>query len=88
MEETRLMVSESDVRYAMILMKQSIEYFIKCYEKALEETRGKNPKIVSISSEDVRNAAERMKREKYQYERPNRTGNRFNTDKNERKNLS
>lgn len=59
------------------------------YEKAIEETRGKNPKIVTISSEDVRNAAERMKHEKYQYERPNRTGNRFHTDNNnERKKFS
>ena len=89
MAERRLIVEESDISYAMILMKQSIEYFIKCYEKAIEETRGKNPKIVTISSEDVRNAAERMKREKYQYERPNRTGNRFHTDNNnERKKFS
>lgn len=63
MAERRLVVSESDVSYAMVMMKESIELFITSYEKALEEVRDKKPKIVIISPDDVRNAADRMKRE-------------------------
>ena len=63
MAERRLNVSESDVSYAMIMMKESIELFITTFEKALAEVRDKKPKIVLISPDDVRNAAERMRRE-------------------------
>ena len=69
MAERRLVVSEKDISYAMILMRESIEYFIMSYEKAIEEVRNKKPKIVAISPEDVRNAAERMKRARTQEER-------------------
>ena len=69
MADRRLIVSENDTSYAMNIMKESIDYFIMCYEKALEETRGKKAKIVLISPDDVRNTAERMKRERYQGER-------------------
>ena len=69
MTDRRLIVSENETSYAMNIMKESIEYFLMCYEKAIEETRGKNPKIVSISSDDVRNVAERMKRDRNQHER-------------------
>ena len=62
MADQRLIVSESDSSYAMHLMRESIEYFIMWYEKALEEVKNKNPKIIVISSDDVRNAAERMRR--------------------------
>ena len=64
MAERRLTVSESDISFAMVTMRESIEYFIKSYEIALEEVRDKNPKIVSISADDVRNAADRMRRER------------------------
>ena len=64
MAERRLNVSESEISYAMVIMRESIEYFIRSYEKALEEVQGKNPKILSISSDDVRNAADRMRRER------------------------
>ena len=63
MAERRLNVSESDVSFAMIMMRESIELFITCFEKALEEARDKEPKIVFISPDDVRNAADRMRRE-------------------------
>lgn len=69
MAERRLIVSESDDSYAMLLMKESIEFFIKSYEAAMEEVRGKNPKIVMIAPDDVRSAADRIKREKRQEER-------------------
>ncbi len=69
MADRRLIVSESDESYAMILMKQSIEYFIMSYDKAIEETKGKNPKIVTISSDDVRNTADRIRRERNQNDR-------------------
>ena len=69
MAERRLVVSESDESYAMLLMRESIEYFIMSYEKAIEEVRGKNPKIVAISPDDVRNTADSMRRGNHQDER-------------------
>ena len=62
MAEQRLIVSDRDISSAMVLMRESIEYFILSYEKALAEVEGKSPKIVAISPNDVRNAADRMKR--------------------------
>lgn len=64
MAERRLIVSQSDVSYAMLLMKESIEFFITSYEKAIGEVQGKNPKIIAISSNEVRNAADRIRRER------------------------
>lgn len=69
MSEKRLIVSENDVSYAMIMMTESIEYFIMNYEKALAEVQGKNPKIVAISSDDVRKAADRISHERFQEDR-------------------
>ena len=70
MAERRLMVSESDDSYAMVMMRETIEFFISSFEKAAEEVRNKKPKIVTISADDVRNAADRMKRE-YNQDRQN-----------------
>ena len=53
-----MIVGRGHTSYAMTLMMESIERFIISYEKALEEVRGKNPKIVKISGNDVRRAAE------------------------------
>ena len=64
MAERRLIVSEKDISYYMLLMRESIEYFIMSYEKAMEEVRGKNPKIVFISPNTVRDAADNMRRER------------------------
>ena len=61
MAEKRLVVAEDDISYAMMIMTQSIECFINSYDKALEEVQGKNPKIVLISADDVRGAANSMK---------------------------
>ena len=66
MADRRLIVSESDVSYAMMVMTESIEFFIMSYEKALEEVRGKNPKIVAVTSDEVRRAADQMNRERFQ----------------------
>ena len=74
MSEKRLIVSEKDVSYAMMMMTESIEYFIMSYEKALEEVKGTNPKIVAITSDDVRKAADRMNRERFQGERRQAAG--------------
>ena len=69
MIEQRLIVSENDVSSAVLLMQESIEYFIMSYEKALEDVRGKDPRVVRISPDAVRNLADRMKRERFQAER-------------------
>lgn len=64
MAERRLNVSESDLSYGMVMMRETIEYFINSYEAAMAEVQGKNPKIVHITSDDVRNAADRIRRER------------------------
>jgi hypothetical protein len=39
------------------------EYFISCYEKAMAEVQNKKPKVIHITSQEVRRAAERMRNE-------------------------
>ena len=62
--EVRLMAAESDISSAMSWMKDSIDYFIESYEKAMDEVRNKNPHVVTISGEAVRMTAEHMRRER------------------------
>ena len=64
MEDLRLRTADSSTSLAMVIMQESIEYFIMSYEKAMEEVKGKNPKIVSISPDAVRNAANRIKNDR------------------------
>lgn len=64
LSDGRLMVSESDESAALLLTKESIEYFIDCYEKAMAEVQGKNPHVVLINTKDVKKVAEQMKYEK------------------------
>ena len=69
MAERRLIVSESDVSYAMVLMRESIEFFIMSYEKAFEEVQNNKPKIVEITADDVRKAADCIRHGNNQAER-------------------
>ena len=64
MAETRLMVSESDEISALVWMKDSIDFFISSYEKAMTEAAGKNPQVVPITADDVRRAADYLKYKK------------------------
>ncbi|MBR3240983.1 MAG: hypothetical protein IKF99_21415 [Oscillospiraceae bacterium] len=59
--DSRLVVSESDESAALIRTKDSVDFFIESYEKAVAELQGKKPRVVLISSDDVRRAAENMK---------------------------
>ena len=61
MNENRLIVSESDESSALVRMKESIDFFIASYEKAMAEVQGKNPNVILISSAEVRTAADHMK---------------------------
>ena len=70
MAEQRLVVSESDISSAMLMMRETIDYFILSYEKAMAEVKGKNAKIVHVSPNQVRKASERIRREKIQKDRP------------------
>jgi len=70
MAEQRLVVSESDISSAMLMMRETIDYFIISYEKALAEVKGKNAKIVHVSPNQVRKASERIRHEKFQKDRP------------------
>ena len=53
-------VSQDHTSYGMRMMMESIDFFIMSYEKALEEVRGKKPKIIRVRIDDVREAAESM----------------------------
>lgn len=65
LEDTRLIVSERDESPAMSWMKDSIDFFIDSYEKAMAEVQDKKVDVVLITSGEVRTAAERMKYEKH-----------------------
>ena len=62
--DRRLIVSESDESTALVMLKESIDFFIISYEKAMAEVQGKKPNIVSITSDEVRIAADHMKFDK------------------------
>ncbi|MCR5009188.1 MAG: hypothetical protein K6A76_11525 [Oribacterium sp.] len=62
MAESRLIVYENDISSAMLVMRETIEYFINSYEAALEEVKGKAPDIVIITPEEVRKTADMLKR--------------------------
>jgi hypothetical protein len=59
--DNRLVVSESDESAALVRTKDSVDFFIESYEKAVAELQGKKPRVVLISSDDVRRAAENMR---------------------------
>ena len=65
MTEGRLVVAESDEHSALIWMRDSIEFFIDRYEKAMAQVQGKKPNVVIITGDDVWIAAEHMKHEKH-----------------------
>ncbi len=62
--ENRLVVSESDDPIALVRVKESIDFFINSYEKAMAEVQDKKPNVVIITGDDVRIASERMRHEK------------------------
>ena len=68
MAETRLAVAENDQSQAFILLKDGIDFFIDSYEKAMKEVEGKNPKIVKITSSQVKQWAETIRRDGKQEE--------------------
>jgi hypothetical protein len=55
-----MIVSDDNGSCALSMMMESIEEFIMSYEKALDEVRGKNPKVIRARADDVRQAAEAM----------------------------
>ncbi|MBQ1574542.1 MAG: hypothetical protein IIZ78_25755, partial [Clostridiales bacterium] len=57
LSDGRLMVSESDESAALLRTKDSVEYFIDSYDKAMAEVQGKEPHIVLITADEVRMSA-------------------------------
>ena len=49
----------------LVRVKESIDFFINSYEKAMAEVQDKKPNVVIITSDDVRIVSEQMKREKH-----------------------
>ena len=70
MAETRLVVSESDEGEAFARMKESIEFFIVSYENAVKELEGKNPVVVKITSSEVKQCADTIRRDERKENRP------------------
>ena len=64
MAGVRLMVSESDEISALVWMKDSIDYFIDRYEKAMADVQTKKPQVVRITADEVRTAAEHVRRDR------------------------
>lgn len=65
MKDKRLMVSESDEISALVWMKDSIDFFIDSYEKAMAQVQDKKPHVVTITGDYVKMTAEGMKVKKY-----------------------
>ena len=63
--DNRLVVSESDDPAALVRVKESIDFFISSYEKAMSEVQDKKPNVVIITGDDVRIASEHMRHEKH-----------------------
>ena len=74
MGDNRLVAAESDDVPALTWMTDSIDFFIGSYEKALAQVQSKKPHIVNISSDYVRTAADRLKRESRGAERTRHEG--------------
>ena len=64
LSDSRLVVSESDDSAPLLRAKQSVEYFIDCYEKAMAEVQGKNPPVILITANDVKKVADQMRYER------------------------
>jgi hypothetical protein len=60
----RLIVSESDESSVLSWMKESVDFFIDSYEKAMKEVADQKPHVVTIAGDEVRKAADRMKRDR------------------------
>ena len=63
MAETRMAVAESGESTAFIMMKDSMDYFISSYEKAVKELEGKNPVVVKITSSEVKQCADMIRKD-------------------------
>ena len=65
LKDKRLMTSESDESSALIWMKDSIDFFIDSYEKAMAQVKDKKPNVVTITGDYVRMIAEGMKHDRH-----------------------
>ncbi len=57
----RLALSYNEESSVLAWVKDSIDFFIQSYEKAMAEVRNKKPHVVTITGNDVRKAAEHMR---------------------------
>ena len=85
MAETRLVVSESDESLAFLRMKESIEFFIDSYEKAVKELEGKKPNVVKITSAQVKQWADTIRKDEKSDNHPRKDENNENPDNHSRK---
>ena len=67
MERKNQQASGSDDISALVWMKDSIDIFIENYEKAMAEVHGKNPNVIIITGEEVREVADSMRNDRGSY---------------------
>ncbi len=59
-EDTRLIVDEKDDIIRLIKIREAIEYFISCFEKAVSLVEGKENDVVRIDAQEVKIFARKM----------------------------
>ena len=53
---------EKDISAKLIVIQESIQYFIRAYDIVLNKIAGKNPTVVQITTEEVKSKARRLER--------------------------
>lgn len=60
--DTRLIVDEKDDSIRLIKISEAIEYFIRCYEAAIDDIGDKELNVITITSDEVKGFAKRLER--------------------------
>lgn len=68
MEDKNTEGSDRGENSALSLMMETVDLFISSYEKAMSEVQDKNPNIIIITGEDVREIAESMREDRGRYD--------------------
>jgi hypothetical protein len=54
-------MSESDSGERMEMIRQSIDYFLHCYDRVVQLTAGKKPNVIEITTEDITRYADQLR---------------------------
>lgn len=59
--DNRLLVEASDISARMATIREGIEYFLKCYDKVMENMPEEKPRVLKTSAAEIRAKAKEMK---------------------------